>query len=208
MNKWINEWMNKWINERMNKWMNEWKVDVKLWRLKSIPALKDWNIYIGRTPHTYIIHVGIQMKRKESTKTFLMNSNWQKSFCFWILMSPAKSQVSATEILECVSSWCTTPVNLECVSSWGTTLVNLECVSSWGTTLVNLECALSWGTTLMNLECQILIFLTFWSMLKQFGLGKWGPGSLWPPSGCATDCWFRRKANIKPVLVQRLTFAG
>ena len=46
-------------------------LDVKIRLLKSFQAQKLFNIYNGRRP------VGIQMKRKQLTKTFMMISNWK-----------------------------------------------------------------------------------------------------------------------------------
>ena len=46
-------------------------VDVIFWRLKSVPALKELK---------KIYKTGIQMNRKELTKTFMMISNWKKPF--------------------------------------------------------------------------------------------------------------------------------
>ena len=50
-------------------------IDVKYWRLKSILALKELKKYNDPGPITYTC-IGIQMKRKELTKTFMMTSNW------------------------------------------------------------------------------------------------------------------------------------
>ena len=47
--------------------------DVKLWRLKTFPALIELTIYSGCGPIT-------QMKQKVLSKTFMMISNWKKPF--------------------------------------------------------------------------------------------------------------------------------
>ena len=49
-------------------------VDVRSWRLKSIPVL--WTYFFQ--PETY--NIGIQMNQKELTKTFMIISNWIKPF--------------------------------------------------------------------------------------------------------------------------------
>ena len=50
-------------------------MDVRSWRLKSTPVLKEYNIYNGRGHN-----IGIQMERKELTKIIMMISNWKKTF--------------------------------------------------------------------------------------------------------------------------------
>ena len=56
--------------------MFERSVDVKFWRLKMIPALKELKYLLWSK--TY--NIGIQMMQKELTKTFMMFSNWKKPF--------------------------------------------------------------------------------------------------------------------------------
>ena len=56
-----------------------WSIlDVRFWRLMSIPALKEKKIFIKAVTH----NTGIQMKRKELTKTFKLISNLKKLFVF------------------------------------------------------------------------------------------------------------------------------
>ena len=49
-------------------------VDVRFWRLKSIPRCKSRSISNGRRPIT-----GIQMNQKELTKTVMMISSWKNT---------------------------------------------------------------------------------------------------------------------------------
>ena len=59
-------------------------LDVRIWRLirrrfwrrKTVPALKELQNYSAVDPE----HICIYIKRKGSTKTFMMISNWQKTF--------------------------------------------------------------------------------------------------------------------------------
>ena len=62
---------------------NLMSIDVRFWRLNSIPGLKKIQIYNGRRPITYRYSneaERIQMKRKELTKTFMMISDRKKHF--------------------------------------------------------------------------------------------------------------------------------
>ena len=56
-------------------------VDVRFWRLKSIPALWDRTVRVkifimAENGH----NIGFQMNREELTNTFMMISNWKKPF--------------------------------------------------------------------------------------------------------------------------------
>ena len=51
-------------------------VDVRFWRIKTVPALKELKYLYLQYTH----NIGIQMKRKELTKPFMMISNWKKHF--------------------------------------------------------------------------------------------------------------------------------
>ena len=51
-------------------------VDVRFWRLKSTPALRE--LKYSQWPQS--LHNGIQMNRKELTETFMMISNWKNLF--------------------------------------------------------------------------------------------------------------------------------
>ena len=57
--------------------------DVRFWRLKSIPALKELKFYIGIWPIAY----SIQMKRKKLTKTCMMISNWKNPLVFMVVQT-------------------------------------------------------------------------------------------------------------------------
>ena len=50
-------------------------IDARIWRLNSIPELKESQYLYWSCTH----NIGIQMKRNELTKTFMMISSWKKS---------------------------------------------------------------------------------------------------------------------------------
>ena len=53
---------------------NMTSIDVRFWRIKSIPTLKELNTYNGHGP------IGIQMNRKELTRTILTILKRKKPF--------------------------------------------------------------------------------------------------------------------------------
>ena len=58
-------------------WQNLTSVDVRFWRIKSVHAVEKKKISNGHRLITRSDNMGIQMKWKEITKTFMLISSWK-----------------------------------------------------------------------------------------------------------------------------------